>query len=405
MVDQWPGLVDIRGMGNYECVAASPGGEFYDKSDTSFGQRSVTMCDEAPCTAGIQCGRRGGGCTYFDARRTAEASQLVITNYSYWMHIHKYGDGLGKFDMLILDEAHDAPEELASFVSVTLTSADMVLIKGDPYLLDPSNDMQHWKDQAGYWLGTVSLRIEVLQEDIKERRSTYQRVSRADMNELRKLKTVEGKLAQLASASGEWVLEYRSGRNGRREVQFDPIWPQAYSEQYLFLNIPKVVLSSATIRPKTLEILGIPDEAAEFREYPSTFPVERRPVIHVTTAAMSMKANDAQRAEWHSRMDQIIRWRQDRKGIIHTVSYDRAQKIAAESEFRHMMMLNDSASTRDTVREFKERQDPCILVSPSVTTGYDFPYEECEYVIISKVPVPATDLRHHQGEDGARSLL
>jgi hypothetical protein len=39
------GLVDIRGMGNYKCIAASPGGEFYDNSLPSTGP-SIVYCDE-----------------------------------------------------------------------------------------------------------------------------------------------------------------------------------------------------------------------------------------------------------------------------------------------------------------------------------------------------------------------
>jgi ATP-dependent DNA helicase DinG len=303
------------------------------------------------------------------------------------MHAHKYGEGLGEFDILVLDEAHSAEGELSKFVSVVLTTSDMMLIKGNPDLPDPSYTMEYWIQLAEQWLGSVTVRMEMLQQEIRDTRSVFQRVPRGRMNELRRLKNVQSKLAQLAGARGEWVLEYQSGRRGR-QVKFDPIYPSAYSEQYLFLDVPKVVLSSATIRPKTLEILGIPEDTYDFKEYPSSFPVERRPVIHVSTAAMSMKADDAMRRAWHERIDQIIKWRQDRKGIIHTVSYDRARKIAAESEYRHLMMLNDPESTRDTVRDFKESKQPCILVSPSVTTGYDFPYDECEYIIISKVPFP-----------------
>ena len=42
------------------------------------------------------------------------------------------------------------------------------------------------------------------------------------------------------------------------------------------------------------------------------------------------------------------------------------------------------------VRNFKASQHPIILVSPSIATGYDFPYQECEYQILGKVPYPDT---------------
>ena len=33
---------------------------------------------------------------------------------------------------------------------------------------------------------------------------------------------------------------------------------------------------------------------------------------------------------------------------------------------------------------------PALLVSPSIGTGYDFPYEDCQYQIIGKLPFPDT---------------
>jgi Rad3-related DNA helicase len=42
------------------------------------------------------------------------------------------------------------------------------------------------------------------------------------------------------------------------------------------------------------------------------------------------------------------------------------------------------------VKNFRRAAAPKVLISPSVGTGYDFPFEDCEYQIISKVPYPDT---------------
>ena len=52
------------------------------------------------------------------------------------------------------------------------------------------------------------------------------------------------------------------------------------------------------------------------------------------------------------------------------------------------MMTHESDTTRLVVERFKETQDPKILVSPSVVTGFDFPYDTCRWQIISKIPFP-----------------
>jgi len=40
------------------------------------------------------------------------------------------------------------------------------------------------------------------------------------------------------------------------------------------------------------------------------------------------------------------------------------------------------------IKQFKAKKPPAILVSPSVTTGYDFPGDDCRVQIIAKLPYP-----------------
>ena len=96
------------------------------------------------------------------------------------------------------------------------------------------------------------------------------------------------------------------------------------------------------------------------------------------------------KALWLGRMDQIIAGRGDRKGIIHSVSYQRRDEIMKGSAYAKWMVGNNPEDTAATMEWFKASKPPLILVSPSVTTGYDFPGQDCEYQIISKVPYPDT---------------
>jgi Rad3-related DNA helicase len=92
---------------------------------------------------------------------------------------------------------------------------------------------------------------------------------------------------------------------------------------------------------------------------------------------------------WVRRIDRIIRKEcieKKRKGIIHARSYERARKIFALSEHKDLLVIHDSKHTRDTVRQFKESTTPCVLLSPAVGTGHDFPMDECRFQIIAKVP-------------------
>src|SRR6266571_2369591 len=96
------GMVDIRGRANYPCP--------YHR-DCRNGQRMG-------CTVPI--------CTYEQAKTHAKFSDLIVTNYDYWMHVNKKGGGLGEFDLLVLDEAARSPEHLSSFLSIRIHENELL---------------------------------------------------------------------------------------------------------------------------------------------------------------------------------------------------------------------------------------------------------------------------------------
>jgi Rad3-related DNA helicase len=167
-----------------------------------------------------------------------------------------------------------------------------------------------------------------------------------------------------------------------------PVWPSDYAEELLFLNIPRVVIVSATLGSKSLDLMGIKKTDYEFFDYSSVFPPERSPVYSIPTVGLNHKSSQEDILEAFQRCDDIIADRLDRKGIIHTVSYKRALEYLEASSFTHVMLTHDNGpgSAMEAARRFKEATAPAVLVTPSMTTGYDFPYSQCEYQIIMKAP-------------------
>jgi Rad3-related DNA helicase len=56
-----------------------------------------------------------------------------------------------------------------------------------------------------------------------------------------------------------------------------------------------------------------------------------------------------------------------------------------------MILGEKGVNVNTLVTKFRKSTAPSVLVSPSVSTGFDFPYSQCDYQIICKVPFP--DLR------------
>lgn len=367
---QSAGLVEIKGQGNYECVA-------FHGAYHKWREKAFHGCDDGPCRAGHPCIHKpiqdGGyepGCTYYDAIDTAIRAPLVVTNYSYWFSANRYQQTLGEFDCLVLDEGHHAPMELADYLSVTLDAADCQLVgSGGPAIAE-----------AAQWREWADIHEKRLRRLLDKRPSTRKelRLHRAARRTAQKITNLSERLGK-----GEWVIE----ASGHTRA-FNPVWVSEFAEAELFHGIKKVVLTSATCTRQTAAMLGVPESALLWHEAPSDFPVERRPVVFVPTVKLDYRASESEVRYWLATIDHILRARQDRKGILHSVSYARARQIKEYSEFGAQMITHDASGTRAAVEQFKQAGPGAVLVSPSVTTGYDFPMTQCEYQIVVKIPFP-----------------
>jgi Rad3-related DNA helicase len=423
------GLVEVMGQNTYPCraltephanhledaVAGLRVRPRHERDNPQFAPRNG--CDEGPCHLGLRCKLRQDGCHYYDAVRTADAAELVVTNYAFWLTINQYRkrrvgpyddpdqanddgviEGIGKFDTLVLDEAHDAPEALSSFLTVKLTQADVEGVLGSR-MLSIESTIAQWQQWASQQHGRSESLLAVAIEAVKRSGGGDRTAAR----QVKALKQLVRTLAMLKVPGVEWVVEpVREDGNdaANPDLQFAPVWPAPLAEQYLFRGIDKILLVSATVRPKTLDYLGIDRADAEFWEEPSTFPIARRPVIHIPTAKLTHKLNDMMLRAWVTRHDQILRARPGVKGIIHTGSYERMRYLSTNMAMRDRLLWhrsNASWQTRgrtlaEALDEFRTRSagQGLWLISPAVTTGYDFPHDQCRVQIISKVPFPDT---------------
>lgn len=355
------GMVDIRGRANYECCL---GGGY--------------TCDDGrharcPRTKSIEC-------PYRHAYVTACNSRLVVTNYSYWIYQNLYGEGLGEFDLLVCDEAHAAPEEVCNAMAVTLTTREVYGLLRSEFPHTRSN-MSIWSRWAIPLIASAQHGLEATKEAVNKTPQPPRKLIR----ELADWKQLVGKLETIATADTEWAIQ-----DVKVGVSLTPLWPSAFAEKVLFRHVERVFLVSATIRPKTMELLGVRHEEASFREYPTVFDPAHSPVyfMQINRVRVNHDMTEEQRRLWLTWIDWIIRERADRKGIIHSVSYKARDYILANSQYRDIMITHETATATQQVRSFMAARPPLILVSPSVTTGWDFPHDLCRYQILTKCPWP-----------------
>lgn len=365
------GMVSLMGRDRYECG----------------------MKDDFTCQDGYaaRCPYKGTmSCPSTQAEVRARLSPLVVTNYAKWTSSKKYGQGMDHFQQVIFDEGDVAGQQLATAVQVELNHSeieDQLSIDFPKY--KDAEDIEHWK----LWCKDAKL---IVEDEIRLYQVKIGQDAKAGWvkhyvhmrNLLRRLS-----LVSMAKADN-WVVDHQD-----KGYVFDPIRPGMYAEAYLLLRVPNIIFTSATIRPKSLTLSGlykgnkfihhgngfIETEHYVFQEYDSDFDVRDCPIYYCPTQHVDVRHPNNQML-W-LRLDQWLAKRDDRKNIIHTVSYARKEEIIAASRYSNSMLFNERGEpTTKLVQEFKDGPVNCKLVSPTVGRGYDFSGVECESGFMCKIP-------------------
>lgn len=388
----------VIGQNNFEC-ALNP----------------ALRADEGSCHEGIPCPYRAAeayGCPYVDQLREATKSRIVIANYSYFLAQCNFSTGIGEFDLMVCDEAHDIFKQLEGHMETSISNLDLEphgvsfpnLPHYDPVIKsrrgkkkkeadaeDPERQeilmpdywaiWQSWAESAGI---VLSERIADLEAEVAEYKRNKVDPPIALLRLLRAVRSSSSRIDRIAGADDDWIVERTN--HGYR---FTPRWVAQYGNR-LFQDIPKIMLMSAILSHKTADSIGVPSPPSErsWYEMGSHFPPENTPIVHIPTVRLNYRADDFAVSLWQSRIDHIIQRRMDRKGILFAVSYARGNLVMQRSRFKNIMMTHSTRDVTYVVNQFKSMKPPALLVSPSVTTGFDF--KGLDYIIIGKLPYPDT---------------
>ena len=358
------GIADVKGKNAYDCRGYS-----------SFS------CEEGQM---LRCAHiKAGTCPHTQATTKASKAPIVSSNYHCYITNHmtprQEGPPWGDFDLLILDEAHEASDILSDVVAMTYSSIEILDILQARW---PDETPDDWVRFAKEQLGR--LRAETKQLELSFADTQPDQTSARRLIYMKRLLTKLERTAQLCGQA-DWLIE-----RTEHGVKLEALWSTPYTERYLFRGTKKILLMSAMLTKKTTGLLGVSDEELSFHEYPSPFNPKRSPLYLLPAPQVGFRIKPEQEKEWYEWMDTISLLRADRKGIIHSVSFQRGRQIQQHSKSAQYMLVPEqgNGSTARMVEQFKRSAPPRILVSPSVTTGYDFPDDQCRYQIHCKLPMP-----------------
>jgi len=273
----------------------------------------------------------------------------------------------------ILDEAHSAYESLTSALSVKISREALAIAD---CRWPPPNNWRPWAEGAMIAIEDAILThlksIDILGYDF----SIHAKLVKA-ANAYDGLKRIHDE--------GSWILAQHNG-----EAFWEPKNVAPWAQNLIFATADKVILTSATITPPLIERLGVPEDAYDYNSFPSPFPAERRPVYIIPTAYLKKDSDEKTLLRWVKRVDEIIDQRLDRKGILHTVNYNLMKYFVAHTRHANICLwhIRGFQNVRRIIGKFKKAKPPVCLISPCISTGQDFPYDECRYNIIGKLGFP-----------------
>lgn len=362
------GLFDIRGHSNYPCVTLS-----YD-DDT--GELEDLECASR---------RNGRDCLYRRDVNYSLSHNEVVSNLAHWAQCYKSEDPhrLGHFDLLVIDEAHSIRKLLTDYVAIKLYNKTL------SQYLNLHLPRLPLSDDYSPWLEWLTPAIKLARTKYKE--LVNNKASKRDVGIITQLgKTLARLQSELILNPDNWkITSNQSKFSSKPLIQFSPVDISQFTEEYLFRNIPRILLTSATIARDDAKDLGIANNDFDFYEIQSAFDAARRQVIYVPTSPpvkVDNRITIGEKRIWINRIDSIVEGRLDRKGLIQTRSYERKDDILAISKYSFLMIDFSKGKMREALEKFKQSDPPAILIGPAMEEGIDLPLELCLYLILAKLP-------------------
>ena len=359
----------LWGRGNYKCLRSE----------------GKATCGECSHSSYNPCANKASRCEYVIAKRIAINSPVRILNYDYWITEANYVGGFGNESLVIIDEADALENVMARFVGLEFTEGMLrnLRIRPPKYKTTSSaKALDDWREWAKIVGSKVSRMITDLEKELQDIDPDPKLIQRKE-----KLTGIRRKLLMfIECVDSTWLYDERTW-DGKTTISFKPTWiTRELAEKYVWGHGEKFVLMSATFPPLPVmaKTLGINMGDMAYREFPSTFPPENRPVILNPVANLVWKDMEVESEKVVQEIKVLLEKHKGEKGLIHTVSYKLTSLVMAIGDPR--LVTHNGSDKIMAVDEFKNSTEPLVMVSPSSERGISLDGEMCRWVVWVKAP-------------------
>jgi Rad3-related DNA helicase len=363
--------------------------------------RSIKSSVEYPCAYFKNCGfgaraKKRCGCTdcpYKLAKAAFLSSTIAVTNYSYFFAERRYAGKLEKRRLLALDECHRTEREIIRFVDLKLS--EDLLEKFAPTIVCLPNvknleELLSWTEQV--YLQEADQRLVILKVIAEE--SNDEAMSK-DVFDLDQHICKTRRAVQDAKENpDEWVFWQEKSSQGKIEFIARPLHAGPFKKEMVDAGGSLRVYASAYPGEKRIfcRSLGLDPNETPMAKLASDFPVENRPIHVFGVGSMSRKFQEATMPAMLKAVEKIVSKFPNDRGLIHGHSYDICQKIYDRLSMgpnAHRLVFPKKADERESACELHASMPGGILITPSMTEGFDFKDDLARWQIIPKIPYPS----------------
>ena len=357
----------LKGKNNYMCNV-----------DQNFS------VDLAPCVLTPKLKEQclsNSACTYYNRRSQTLSSKFSILNYNVFLGLP---DFIRRRQYLICDEATEIEEILISKHSIEITYS-FLQGEGVPYTKLTSDNPAI----ACIWLSDLHLKLVKITDELFEtinykNKKILATNTQREARRLSKLMSLQESLNAVISSwhNCEYIIEKKANN-----VIFTPYNVDMLAKK-LFQSADNVVLMSAYIPKKIVEFLGIKPEEYSYFEINSPFEAKKSPIYCSSKYPLSYKSMDTFLPKVIDQAINICEGYNTEKGIIHTHSMQITESFQKKVKNNKRFLFREHGTNNEEIiaKHHMLKEQPTVVVSPSIAFGVSFDDDMGRFQIIMKAP-------------------
>lgn len=388
----------IKGANTYPCDALRKFARIPDANADSCVEKKVSdAVKENVCSS----------CEYKQAKKWLNSTLNLISNYSYYFVSKMWSGHLHDRAITIFDEAHTLNNIFCEHNAIHVTAEKL-----ETYAKICEQDLAPMAiEQAAQFkrLKTILMQgkingdnynnfISALSKTYKEcHKYAAKKVDEEqDMTTSNKYSKIAKmffglgcKIGDLLHYKYEHVFEYIDETH---ELSIKPVFIGAMSSVLLG---PKNLFMSATISEELMvTTLDLDKSDTVFIKLPPVFPAENKSIVFYNPMSLNfeaMKKPETIKALKKSVFDIVTAHTKEQRerGIILTPSFYITDMLTQElSKIPGITIIAQTKGVKaaDAIKKFKGHNGACVLISPSIYEGIDFPDDESRFQVIVKAP-------------------